>query len=185
MNTNELLDELIAMLSESQARVERLQERNIEDLNWRPSEEKWTVLECLEHLNLYGDYYIPEIDKVLKKSRSQSAPKKFKHRWWGDYLVNALAPESKQKIKPLKAMEKLNAKGMKLGSETVERFIKQHTQLIDLYEQARLVDVQHRYTGTTIPLVRLRLVDTLRGQAYHSQRHVDQAFGVLEQLDKK
>jgi len=185
MNTDELLDELIAMLSESKARVEQFQERNVEELNWRPSEEKWTVLECLEHLNLYGDYYIPEIEKVIKKSRSPSASKKFKHTWWGDYLVNALAPESKQKIKPLKAMEKLNAKGMKLGSETVERFIKQHAQLIDLYEQARSVDIQHRRTGTTIPLVRLRLVDTLRGQAYHGKRHVDQAFGVLENLPKK
>ena len=182
MNTDELLDELIAMLSESRARAEQLRERNVEDLNWRPSEEKWTVLECLEHLNLYGDYYIPEIEKVIKKSRSQSTPKKFKQTWWGDFFVNALAPRSKRAIKPLNAMEKLNPKGMKLGSETIERFVKQHSQLIDLYEQARSVDIQHKCTGTTIPLVRLRLVDTLRGQSYHSRRHVDQAFGVIEQL---
>lgn len=185
MNTDELLDELIAMLLDSKVRVEQLREQNVEDLNWRPSAEKWTVLECLEHLNMYGDYYIPEIGTVIKKSRAQSGPKKFKHTWWGDYLVNALAPKSKQAVKPLNAMEKLNPKGMKLGAETVERFIKQHSQLIDLYEQARLVDIQHKCTGTTIPLVRLRLVDSLRAQSYHSQRHVDQAFGVLELLAKK
>lgn len=185
MNTDELLDELTAMLAESKGRVERLRHRNIEDLKWRPSAENWTVLECLEHLNLYGDYYIPEIEKVIKKSRSQSTPKKFKQTWWGDFFVNALAPKSKQGIKPLSAMEKLNPKGIKLGSETVERFIEQHSQLINLYERARSVDIQHKCTGTTIPLVRLRLIDTLRGQAYHSQRHVDQALEVLEQLAKK
>lgn len=185
MTTDVLLDELIAMLSESKAQVEQLRERNVDELNWRPSEEKWTVLECLEHLNMYGDYYIPEIERVIKKSRAQSEPKKFKHTRWGDFFINALAPKSKQAIKPLNAMEKLNPKGMKLGAETVERFIKQHGQLIELYEQAKSVDIQHRCTGTTIPLVRLRLVDTLRGQAYHSERHVDQAFGVLELLAKK
>ncbi|MDB4655463.1 DinB family protein [Flavobacteriales bacterium] len=182
MNTDELLDDLIGMLEESKLRVEQLPERSLEDLNWRPSEDKWTVLECLEHLNLYGDFYIPEIERVIKKSRSQSAPKAFKQTWWGDFFVNALAPKSKQTIKPLSAMEKLNPKGMNLGLETVERFITQHSQLINLYKQARLVDIQHKCTGTTIPLVRLRLVDSLRGQSYHSQRHIDQAFGVLEQF---
>lgn len=185
MNTDELLDELIAMLSESKARVEQLKERNVEELNWRPSTEKWTVLECLEHLNLYGDYYIPEIERVIKNSRSQPAPKRFKYTLWGDYFVNALAPKSKQAIKPLNAMEILNPKGMKLSAETINRFIQQHVRLIDIYKQARSVDIQHKCTGTTIPLVRLRLVDTLRGQAYHSQRHVDQAFEVLNQLKSR
>ncbi|MFM1874326.1 MAG: hypothetical protein RL266_63 [Bacteroidota bacterium] len=179
-----LIDELIAMLSESKARVEQLRERKVDDLNWRPSEDKWTVLECLEHLNMYGDYYIPEIERVIKKSRPQIELQKFKNTWWGDFFVNSLAPKSKKSIKPLNAMEKLNSKGMKLGAETVERFIKQHCQLIELYEQAKSVDIQHRCTGTTIPLVRLRLVDTIRGQAYHSERHVDQAFGVLALLKK-
>ena len=185
MNTDELLNEMIAMLADSKVRVEQLLKRNEEALNWRPSENQWTALECLEHLNMYGDYYIPEIERVIKKSRSQTEPKKFKHTWWGDYFVNALAPKSKQSIKPLNAMEKLNPKGMSLGLETVERFINQHSELIDLYKLARSVDIQQKCTGTTIPLVRLRLIDTIRAQSYHSQRHVDQAFGVLQKLIEK
>lgn len=185
MTTNLLLDEWIAMLEESRTRAKQLRKHNIEELNWRPSEEKWTVLECLEHLNLYGDFYIPEIGRVVKKSPKQPTPVEFKQTWWGNYFVNALAPQSKQAIKPLNAMNKLNPKGMRLGAETIERFITQHTQLIELCQQAQLVDIQHKRTGTTLPLVRLRLADSLRAQAYHSQRHMDQALEVLGQLNKK
>lgn len=185
MTTDVLLYELIAMLSKSKTQVEQLRQRNVNDLNWRPSENKWTVLECLEHLNLYGDFYIPEIKRVMNKCQVRPEPRRFKQTWWGNYFVNALAPKSKQSIRPLSAMEKLNPKGMKLGLETIDRFVGQHAQLINLYEQAKSVDVQQRCTRTTIPLVRLRLIDTLRGQAYHSERHVDQALGVLEQLAKR
>ena len=34
-------------------------------LNQKKSPESWSILECLEHLNLYGDFYLPAIEGAL------------------------------------------------------------------------------------------------------------------------
>ena len=40
--------------------AELLKLKTDKELNWKESSKSWSVLECLEHLNLYGQFYIPE-----------------------------------------------------------------------------------------------------------------------------
>jgi len=38
-------------------------------------------LECIEHLNRYGDFYIPEITKRIKTGKSTTTSSPFKSNW--------------------------------------------------------------------------------------------------------
>ena len=40
-------------------------------LNWKESPQSWSILECLEHLNRYGDFYIAEINKCIMDRGSE------------------------------------------------------------------------------------------------------------------
>jgi hypothetical protein len=62
----------------------------------------WNVLECLEHLNLYGDFYLPEIRKRIVES-SFPPGEYFKSGWLGDYFVKSMEPgKTMKKMKTFK-----------------------------------------------------------------------------------
>ena len=35
-------------------------------LHWKAQPQRWSFLECLEHLNRYGDFYLPELERVVQ-----------------------------------------------------------------------------------------------------------------------
>ena len=55
-NTTELLADLIERTRININTVEKFRDLPIEELNHKENTEKWSVLECIEHLNLYGDF---------------------------------------------------------------------------------------------------------------------------------
>jgi hypothetical protein len=44
---------------------------SIEQLRWRPDAARWSIAECLEHLNLTLDVYLPKIDDAIVRGRRQ------------------------------------------------------------------------------------------------------------------
>ncbi len=64
-------------------------------LIWKTLQYKsWSILECLEHLNLYGDFYIPEIKNRIESSKT--LPKEnFKSRILGNYFAKSMLPKEK------------------------------------------------------------------------------------------
>ena len=64
------------------------------DLLLRPAADGgWSIAQCLEHLNSYGRYYLPAIEKAVKTAGSGSA-ENFKSGWLGNYFYK-LIPLSK------------------------------------------------------------------------------------------
>lgn len=55
----------------------------------------WSIAQCLEHLNSYGDYYLPHIEKTLRNNHSDSAT--FTSGWLGDYFTKSMDPQDGKK----------------------------------------------------------------------------------------
>ncbi|HEX7870414.1 MAG TPA: DinB family protein, partial [Chryseobacterium sp.] len=71
--TLQLIDELKKITEENIHFAETLLNQTDEKLNYRLSEKSWSILECIEHLNRYGKFYIPEINKRIKDSDTKLA----------------------------------------------------------------------------------------------------------------
>ncbi|MGN7866317.1 DinB family protein [Chryseobacterium sp. 22458] len=177
-STSELLDELKNRTRQHLQYAEILISKTHEELNIRPSSDSWSILECLEHLNRYGDFYIPEIKDKITASDTTPQPF-FKPGMLGNYFAKSMLPKEKlNKMKTLKAMNPIHSQ---LNKEVVEEFIRQQKQLLELLEKAGNVDLQKIKTGISISkLIRLKLGDTFRFVIYHNERHVVQAKRVLE-----
>jgi hypothetical protein len=39
-------------------------------LNWKAHSEKWSILECLEHLNRYSSYYNKELRYAISRAKN-------------------------------------------------------------------------------------------------------------------
>ena len=63
MLRKELLQELLTITGRASLMVKTFRQLTNEQLNYKSSPETWSILECIEHLNLYGNFYLPEIEQ--------------------------------------------------------------------------------------------------------------------------
>ena len=65
MKAQDLIEELIQLTQKNLNEVQAFKELPMELLNQKPNAKSWSILECIEHLNRYGDFYIPEIKNLV------------------------------------------------------------------------------------------------------------------------
>jgi len=173
MSASTLLNELTMMTTRHLAEVRRWRPLPVEQLNTRPATDAWSTLECLEHLNLYGDYYLPAMQQQMGKSKF--APQQhFRSGLLGNYFANSMLP--KAKLNKMKTFQDKNPAGSQLDAGALERFIQQQELLLQILEQARNTDIGRVKIPITLSKwIRLKLGDTLRFVIYHNERHIQQA----------
>lgn len=148
-----------------------------EELNHRPASRSWSALECFEHLNRYGDFYLPQIERAIESS-GRSPEETFKSGLLGDYFAKMMLP--REKLNKMKTFRDKDPFGSKLDKTTIEKFIRQQEQLLDLLSRASQVSLSRTKTAISISkILKLRLGDTFRVVIYHNQRHLMQAQKAL------
>jgi hypothetical protein len=173
-----LLNELNGKTKEFISQCEALKNKPIDTLNWKKQTNSWSVLECIEHLNLYGDFYNPEIRKVITASIKVSAPN-FKSGVLGNYFAKSMLPKDKlNKMKTFKDKDPINSN---LSTSTISRFINQQIEFLELLEMAKSVNLNKVKTSITLTkVIKLKLGDTFRFIINHNIRHFKQIEHVLE-----
>lgn len=180
ISSPQLLDELKTLVQEHIQYAQDLLKEPDERLNARISEGSWSILECFEHLNRYGDFYIPEISRRISSSRTSPVPF-FKPGILGNYFAESMRP--KEKLNTMKTLKSMNPINSVLNRHVIEEFIRQQKQIAELLEKARNVNLNTVKTGISISkLIKLKLGDTFRFVMYHNARHIKQAERVLKNL---
>lgn len=176
--TENLIQDLSNRINNQIEFVKTLKSISEEKLNWKAAKSNWSVLECLEHLNLYGDFYIPEISQKLNNNKTNPQIK-YVSGWLGNYFVKSVSPETISKT--MNTFKDKNPIGSSLNISTLDRFEKQLHQLKNLLEKARKVNLVKTKTSISISkLLKLRLGETFRVVIYHNDRHILQAKNVLQ-----
>lgn len=175
--TTKLIGELIEKTITNIRKAEQFKALSDEDLNYRESIDTWSILECIEHLNIYGDFYNPEIKACIQKAKSAPA-EYFKSGFIGNYFVNLIKP--KDKLNKMKTLKVNNPIGSCLDKSVINRFINQQNECLELIEHSKHINLTKTKTAISISkLIKLRLGDTLRFITAHNERHVMQAENIL------
>ncbi|SDF11328.1 DinB family protein [Epilithonimonas hungarica] len=179
--TNQLLNELRIITENNIEFAQSLLDQINETLNFRTSEDSWNILECLEHLNFYGKFYLPEIEDRINESRFQAARPDFKSGLLGNYFANMMLPKVKpNKMKTLKISNPIHKL---LDRSVIEEFIRQENKMLELLEKAETVDLEKTKTSISISKrIKLKLGDTFRFVIYHNLRHIKQAENILKSI---
>lgn len=171
--TTKLLNELIEITNYNKQEAEKAFNLSEELLNKKLSDESWSILECYEHINRYGDFYIPEIDKRMANSKHPFS-NVFKSNWLGRYFSGVLRFNENQKT--MKTLKSMNPIYSDLQPNVLETFIDQQIEILNLLEKARKVNWDKTKTAISISkLIKLKLGDSFRVLIYHNERHVKQA----------
>lgn len=180
--STDLIQDLVERTRNNINAAERFDQLTFKTLNHKNNPDSWSVLECIEHLNRYGEFYIPEIKNQIEASK-YTATEKFKSGWLGNYFANSMLP--KEKLKKIKTFKSMNPIGSDLNTAVLTQFIDQQHQLLDVLNRSKKVNLSKTKTGISISKwIKLRLGDTFRVVIYHNQRHIVQAEKVLNQIDK-
>lgn len=178
MRSAALIEELTQMTQRHLVAIEQVLARDEHDLNWRAAEGSWSVLECLEHLNRYGNFYLPEIARRIDIG-NRKQPEIFKSGWLGDYFAKSMLP--KEKLNKMKTFKNMNPLGSDLTKEVTIKFKSQLEEMLRLLETAKGIDLTRTKTSISISnWIKLRLGDTFRVVIYHNERHMAQVKRVLE-----
>ena len=61
IDTTEVLADLQKRTEYCISEAKKLRKKGVEVLNHAPSQNAWSAAQCMNHLNQYGNFYLPEI----------------------------------------------------------------------------------------------------------------------------
>lgn len=160
--------------------IEQLAKEDLSYLTWKTEPGVWNILECVEHLNLYYNFYLPEITKAIQSS-STSPDENFKSGLLGGYFAKIILP--KQKLNKMKTAKDKNPLDAKLDKSVIQTFIKNQSVFIELIEKSKAVNLNKvRVKVSIAKFIKINLGDTFQFLINHNLRHIAQIERIQQQI---
>jgi len=169
---------LIADLEAADGRAERVASGlSREQLNWSPAPGAWSIGQCLEHVRIGNEFYLPAISKSLE-DRQHSPVREVNLsgliRW---FIYHYIGPEVGTRAKaPGKAWP---AAAVELS--VLDDFLRMNKIARELVSRAGSYDVNRiRFRNPFVPLLRFTVGAGLEIVSQHERRHLLQAERVRQ-----
>ncbi len=152
-----------------------------EQLNWQPAPGAWSVGQCLEHLCITSEAYLPAIAGSLA-GKPVSAVQEITPGWLGRWFIRSFIEPSPQ-TKRAKAPKKI-VPGVRVGLSVLDRFLRSNQAARELVRNAGDYDVNRiRFRNPFIPFLRFTAGTGLQIVSRHEHRHLLQAERVKRSSD--
>ena len=154
-----------------------------EQLNWKPSAERWSVAQCFDHLVSVNSGYLPILDTILKGQKQSSIWQKlpFLPGIWGKLLIKSLDPSQTRKMKAPKRFEPAQSD---VSGSIINDFADQQHRLIEKIKATSNLDLERIViTSPAASFVTYSLMDAYRIIVVHERRHFQQAQRVTEESE--
>lgn len=173
----DLLEELTKITQTNIDYIKNINTKSYKILNYKATQKTWSILECIEHLNRYGNFYIPEIKKSISNANTSSEVY-FKSGLLGNYFAKSMLP--KKNLNKMKTFRDKNPNGSNLDKKVIETFLIQQKEILKLLEQAKVINLTKTKTSISISKwIKFRLGDTFRFFIYHNLRHIKQVENIV------
>ncbi len=173
--------EFEAIKMDARGLVENLSDK---DFNWRPAPGAWSIAECLAHLNVTGQFYLPRIDRRIREAREARTLGKgpFRYGPLHRMFVRGAGPQAKLKFKAPKIFTPMPEH---LLLVVVPAFMNLQDQFIErLYGVEGLHLRRVKIASPVSRFLRISLGQVFPFVAAHERRHLWQAHRVKEGLTK-
>ena len=172
-------ERLIRELDESDQRAKDLGIRlTVEQLNWQAAPGTWSIGQCLEHLCIANEAYLPPICVALDDKSFGSTPE-ITPGWFARWFIrNYIEPSSQTKRAPA---PKRIVPGSKVESSVLDRFLSTNQDARHLIRRAAAYDVNRiRFKNPFVRGIRFTVGTGLQIICGHERRHLLQAERVKQ-----
>ena len=159
-----------------------------EQMNWKPAPDKWSIAECIEHLNATGKSYLSKVSPVIRSARERgiTGNPEIKFGWFGKMLrMIGLEPPAKRKVKSPKLFKPRNTDGREFDKDKVTGdFVSLQENLLKAIQDSDGLELNKvKFPNPATNLIKIRLGDFLDYTASHERRHLWQADEVKKSQD--
>lgn len=184
VDKNQLLDRLENETRQMILRTNYLLQQDPEFLLKQPEAGKWSVAQVIEHLNSYGRYYLPLLERALDKARP-STKNDYKPGWLGDYFTRSMLPKEGVVKNKMKAFKNHRPAPDIDSKQVLDEFLEQEKWLLKLLAKSRNIDISRiRIPVSIAPMISIKAGDTFRFVIAHHQRHFVQVENTLLKVKK-
>lgn len=146
-----------------------------EAFNWRPATDRWSIAQCLDHLNLTAAQYVPVIEAATTEARRVGllSPGPFSYPLLQRWFVHSQEPPVKRRMRTFKRL----APQVNLPlRDVVTQFMQWQDRLTEQLQRADGIDLQRaRHRSPILPLLTFRLGMLFAVTLAHERRHLWQA----------
>ncbi|HJX90330.1 MAG TPA: DinB family protein [Pyrinomonadaceae bacterium] len=175
----QLKEDLVTLASGAGDEFGRL---NVEQLNWKPAPERWSVAQCFDHLVTSNASYFPVFDSVINGQKKSRAIERIPllPNLWGMLLIKSLDPNATRK---LKAPGRFQPSASDISGSIIEDFVEQQTKLAESIEAIKKLNPERIViTSPAASMITYRLMDAFRIIVVHEKRHFQQAQRVTQEV---
>ncbi|HXM37076.1 MAG TPA: DinB family protein [Gemmatimonadales bacterium] len=169
-----MLEQLEAIKTDGQAVTAGLDDARS---NWRPGPERWSIAECLQHLNVAVTRTLPAFDRAIAEGRSKqrTAPGPFRYGWFSRWMVRSMEPPPKRRMGTFPIFA-LPAGATYAAAQVLPEFLAVRDRLADRVRQADGLDLGRiKVVSPVNRLLRLPLGAYFQFVIAHDRRHLWQA----------
>jgi hypothetical protein len=147
-------------------------------LNWKPSQDAWSVGQCLDHLHLTNEVYLAAIAASLT-THGPCAVNDITPGWFGRWFIrNHVEPSSESRRA---RAPRIIAPGTRVDPNVLELFLASNEAARGVVRRASGYDVNRiRFKNPFIPVVRFTVGTGLEILSGHERRHLLQAERVTQ-----
>lgn len=170
---------LIAELEANDGRAARLVEGlTVDQLNWKPAPDSWSVGQCLSHLVLANEVYLPPIAAALDAAGEElRRPVQYIDRGWFSrwFMRNYIEPQ-RELVKPRRVpAPKKIVPGARVELLVLDSFLAGNRAVRELVVRAGAFDVNRiRFVNPFVSWIRFTVGTGLEIVGRHQVRHLMQ-----------
>ena len=169
---------LISELEIADGRAERVARALSRDqLTWSPAPGAWSIGQCLDHLRIGNEIYLPAISSALEGRRPSAVPELLLSaisQWFiHNYIGPSVGTRAKAPRKTRPAAE--------VDTTVLDAFLRTNQTARELVSRASVYDVNRiRFKNPFVHLLRFTVGTGLEIVSQHESRHLLQAEGVRQ-----
>ncbi len=149
---------------------------------WRPAPGRWSICECLTHLNLVDGLDLPLLDEAITQGRAagMTGVGPFRYGWLSRRFFRY--QDAPVKIKS-KAPRQYQPRPAEPKEKVLAELISIHDQLRELVVKSNGLDLARIKTRTPFPMIKFSLGQRFRALTAHDRRHLRQAWEVRKHAE--
>ena len=152
-----------------------------QQVNWRPSDGRWSIAECMAHLVATARAYVGPVDLAVERgfSRGLLGGREYHPGWLGRWLIAHMEPPPRRRMSaPGKIVPRTFESVVSLRRDYEEA----HRDLVGAASRAAGLDLARvKLSSPLMPLLRQPLGTWLLFLAAHERRHLWQARQVRQE----
>jgi hypothetical protein len=177
MKYSELITQFKNETAANKNHIEKLLSLSPQQLSWQPAPKKWSIMQCLEHMNRTTRHYLDKINPA--NAKKAGGDDEFKPSWMGGFLAKGFAQIPPKRT--FKTTKKFNPPNDMNPQEVLKDFISLNEKLTQRLEGLGGYDLNKNKIPTpAISFLKFRFGDVLNMDAKHTARHLFQIENVMK-----